>query len=70
MTNTEKRDRCGKTRWYDGKLRGMQRILVRTNTGKVRTNMERVRLGQEDWAKTLVAESLTNETCFVPAFRY
>ena len=42
---------------------GVQRVLVKTNTEKVRTNMERVREVQEDWTKALVAESLTNRTC-------
>ena len=34
---------------------------MKTDTEKVRTNMERV---QEDWTKALVAESLTNRTYF------
>ena len=39
---------------------GVQRFWVKTNTEKVRTDMERV----QDWTKALVAESLTNRICF------
>ena len=45
--------------WWE--MCGVQRVLMKTNTEKVRTNMERV---QEDWTKALVKESLTKKTCF------
>ena len=49
MTNTEKvrlvqEDKMG---WWE--MCGVQKVLVKTNTEKVRTNMERVRLVQKDW---------------------
>ena len=57
MTNTEKvrlvqEDKMG---WRE--MCGVHKVLVKTNTEKVRTNMEEVRLVQKDWIKALVAGS-------------
>ena len=37
---------------------------MKTNTEKVRNNIEKVRLVQKDWIKVLVAESLTSKNYF------